>query len=307
MKKVQILGPSYSGSTALGFMLNTKENWLFGSEVYRFLKQSREDVESKTGKSDYVPGCTVCGKKCELWTPELRKEILKSDVRELKELYEIIEKNDERLACFVDGSKALKWYKGSLGDYGIIACKHPLRLMASYFYNERNKFSVSGDLFSDINGAICNDLGVFLNHASEKLKSYINIYNKCLLNFDDGFICRVDELHVNDFEGFSELCVYLEENPDGFSPSRFSEYSAHPVGGNKAPHWQFLKDQNVSGKEKVRHDYYSAAGAIGDYKLDNKFKQILPLEFIDEVCKFDEYIQLCALLGYGGYPSMGVN
>ncbi len=37
MKVVQILGPSYSGSTVLGYILNTAPGWFFGSEVHRLL------------------------------------------------------------------------------------------------------------------------------------------------------------------------------------------------------------------------------------------------------------------------------
>lgn len=280
---------------------------MFGSEVYRFLKESIKLVESKTGSHDYVPGCTVCGKKCCFWTPGFREEILKSDVTDLKKLYNIIENNHQYLSCFVDGSKTLKWYRGSLGDYGVITCKHPLRLLASYFYNERSKFKIVGDSFSDVNESIVSDVEGFITYASDKINSYVNVYNKCLNVFDSGFICKVDELHVNYFSGLNKLCTYLGESSEDFSPCFFSEYSAHPVGGNKAPHWQFLKNESVNDKEKERHTYYKNADSVGDYKLDNKFEKVLPLEFVKKVSELDCYKQLCVLLGYDEYPITSVS
>ncbi len=56
----------------------------------------------------------------------------------------------------------------------------------------------------------------------------------------------------------------------------------------------------------VRRRYYShSAQAWGDYRIDNKFEEILPVGLRDEVMDLRAYAGLCGLLQYDSIPIVG--
>jgi hypothetical protein len=109
MKTCQIVGPSYSGSTVLGYALNTCDRVFFGSETYRLLKSFRQKA-SENNKCDWWPLCDHCGVNCAYWNREFFKELESMNANTLSEVYELISIRYPDIGIYVDGSKQLRYW-----------------------------------------------------------------------------------------------------------------------------------------------------------------------------------------------------
>lgn len=199
MKIVQIMGPSYSGSTALGYMLNTADGWFFGSEIYRALKSFRDVSLEKKGKVAEVL-CDFCGKECPFGSESLKKEIFDLDADSLNEVYSLFSKYHPSIEVFVDGSKSMKWYQGNEGDWQIVSAKHPIRLVASHLYNNRYKIGFKGGSFEEFSGYIDKNINSAADFSSRVLRNLRFSYESMLdLPVKRPYLCKVDEMHVNNF------------------------------------------------------------------------------------------------------------
>lgn len=296
MKIVQIVGPSFSGSTVLGFVLNTKKGWTFGSEMYRFLKGFRESngVENNPNKIC----CTVCGPECSFWSFDLKSGIFDSDTNALSDVYRLVSEYHHDVDVLIDGSKLFRWYKGTSPDARLVTCKHPIRLLASFAYNSRARLGCDSDDLREFGQFLSDNLDEILVQFDQRLISYIEIYKTALSGSISSFLCRTDELHYDDFFHFEELCTYLGCRSSDFSPTKFSEYSVHPVSGNRAPHWQVSRARSVSSKDRARFEYYSEAESVGDLKIDDKHKIIFDASVRNSILSLSSYNSLCKNLGY---------
>lgn len=90
----------------------------------------------------------------------------------------------------------------------------------------------------------------------------------------------------------------MEAPVSSFSPTRFSNFEAHTLGGNRAPFWQVVSSNKKDASFGARHEYYKKTDSIGDFKVDDKYKEIFSGGFIEEVEKFEDYLSLCKTLGY---------
>ncbi|RUR27853.1 hypothetical protein ELY33_14780 [Vreelandella andesensis] len=209
MKKVQILGPSYSGTTVLGYILNTSDGWFFGSEVHRLLYSYVEKYGAKN-KNIANPKCDFCGMDCKYWTRNLLMELKDNKSDTLQDIYDVFQKHHPEISTFVDSSKKLEFFHDTKIDYTLIASKHPVRLLASRFYNKRESLGVNSEALSSVFNAIQGDKAKFLDYAKEEVNYFYLTYSDFFKNSANGMLIKMDEIvfdenHKNNFLNFLDL------------------------------------------------------------------------------------------------------
>lgn len=294
MNVVQICGPSYSGSTVLGYMLNTSSNVFFGSEVCMFLKHYKKQMR-KAGRV-FEPKCDVCGINCNFWTPDFLRKIEEENVANLTQLYKILETFMGE-STFIDGSKKSAYYLGHYHGKQVISAKHPLRIMASVIYNRRTKLDIGTDDFDEFKKIIDSKNGFFINYLRDYLNGLFSSYNEFIKTAPDGMVCRTDCLLDNEFSHLKKICRHLNIDFVSLDVTNFSSYDIHPIGGNRAPYWLKAQKEGKKIKDK-RFDYYQNAKSCGDVKIDDKYNRVFSESFIRMLQGEDSYIRLCDLLGY---------
>lgn len=292
MKVIQILGPSYCGSTALGFSLNTIDGALFASEVVRATQKFR------SRKPDgWLPVCDLCGSDCEFWTKEFMLSINDSDG--LQEVYEKFREKHPGVKHFIDASKSMDNFRGTFPYKKIISMKHPLKMVASKFYNDRKKHGIYEDSYDGFRKVFLKD--EHISAVSEYLAWLKKRYEDFLTKNPDAFIFKADESHLGGFRDFGKLEEYLELEAGSIKPKTFSQYPCHSLGGNRAPVWLGKKKAGVKLKRNHRLDFYDQASSYGDWKIDDKWKFLLSSGFVEKVFLLDEYKEICRYLGYEAY------
>lgn len=294
-----ILGASYSGSTALGYLLNTSDKVIFVSEIKRLF----EGVGSRTP-------CAMCGADCKFWTAEFKKECAKGGPGLV---YELVSK---RSGCdlIVDGSKMPYFYRRSTIEdesrnvYGfLIAKKHPIRLVASYFYNNYLKeryrevwATASLGEISRLQGDVWGDF--FFEVLSDVLAKLENVYNS-ISEYSDAVSCpSVDVYHEEveneDFvKSMESVIVQFFGISCELNGSSLSAKFCHPLGGNIAPLWNAqAKYGRETGSEVGRRGYYrTARGLI----RDDKYAELFTKDNIERILERPDFRRLCEAMGYG--------
>lgn len=299
MKIIQICGPSYSGSTALGYILNTGENIFFGSEVCMFLDHYKKQMLKRN--KDFNPKCDVCGDDCSFWDNEFRHNVEVKGLKDLSSLYRVIEKKLDGRA-FVDGSKKIAYYRGNFHGVQLLTAKHPIRMLASFLYNRRQSFAIKSDDFSIVRRCIEIDGDTFKLYSKDIFEELIRVYEEYFVEAPNLILCRTDKLSLDDFKHLKEVCVKADVEFESLDPLCFSQYDVHPVGGNRAPLWLRAERQGKEIKDNPRRSYYTTADSTGDVKVDDKYKSIFPDSFLLEVLEMEEYKNICKLLGYSVTP-----
>ncbi len=296
-KVLGILGPSYSGSTALGYLMNTSKKVFFASELKRLF----EGDGARTV-------CAICGEGCDFWTRGF-KQILVD--RGPCAAYRLVGEKS-KASLVVDGSKMPYFFRKSLSDYGesdcafLVAKKHPLRLLASYFYNvylkKKNLDLWKNGSLKDIR-ASQNELWAEFHQENMNpiLGRLWEVYSSIYGFIDKKRVPSLDVRHEDveepEFVGSVEDAVY-DFFGVSFSLSRTSLTSdfCHPLGGNKAPLWNALGGSNLESRVEVgRWRYYrESKGLVRDDKCFVLFED----HHVMEVKSSDKYKALCELLGY---------
>lgn len=296
MKIVQILGPSYCGSTALGYVLNTAPGWFFGSEVRRLLQSFRKK------SSTSVSSCDCCGAKCKYWGSELLSLIDENGIDDLCSLYDIFHEFNPSVEVFIDSSKLLSSYEGTHAWRRIIAVKHPIRMVASYLYNSRNALGLKEMNYD----AFSRELSAEAAWTERTISSYIKALKKCYRGMfafsPQAFLFQTDCAHLCEFWGFKELQSFLELKRGTLRPENFSETPCHSIGGNRAPVWISSWGKASQAEKNPRKSFYFNADGFGDWKVDNKYKLILPEEIIEVATGLSVFKELCDQLGYSELP-----
>ncbi len=291
MDIVQVCGPPYSGSTVVGYALNTVPGWFFGSEVLGLLPR----FQQQSGK---VTWCAVCGQECPYWTHELREQVTTRGGG-LSAVYRVFARANPEVSCFVDGSKSLRWYRGHFTGKQIISAKHPLRMAASWVYTRKHHLGLPAEgSLDDVARLAAADPARVLHYLDAKMTAFAGTYDKDVRAAPDGRLCRTDELHLEGFAELGRLCTFLGIDASDVDLQRFSTYEVHPLGGNWGPRWLRLDRLGLPAKEHPRRTYYCGAESYGDYKVDNKYQQLLVPSVLDEVMALDSYRALCDQLGY---------
>ena len=287
MKILQILGPSYSGSTVLGYALNTIDGFFFGSEVKRLLRPQREGRAQR-------PLCDHCGQNCAYWSNEALADI--GQMTKLSELYPYFGARHPEVAWFVDGSKGATFYEGSQADLKILCVKHPMRLIASTFYNERKALGIEPEEYGEFSAALAarDDLGSLIGTVAAKLRS---TYEQMIEKSPEAVVFRNDKAHLKDFAEFRALERRLGVAPHSAHPEGYSRVPCHSIGGNRAPVW--IAAGKLSERSKSpRNRYYAAAPALGDWRIDDKYRMLLSGAVMDRIAADPSYRASLGLLGY---------
>ncbi len=300
MKVIRIFGAPYSSTTVLGFIINTAPGFLFGSEIYRLLP-------AYTKRLNKPAICHFCGNMCNVWSPQLIKEIVSQNIKYVDETYAIFGKHNEQVQCLVDSSKAIDRYSGEAGNYiDLVASKHPIRLLSSHFYHRRKDFfgaedAIDFEVFrkkldecSDLVAKVANTV------SREQYLRYEAIFTK-LQSFT---LLKNDNLHQANFARLRELEVFLGVKSESFDPINFSKYEAHTIGGNRMPSNQ--RSKYIGAKNQIhnpRIQYYETAESLGDFKIDDKYRIIFSPKTLSIVQKSTWYRRLCEQLSYNPWPN----
>jgi hypothetical protein len=300
MRVVQIVGPSYSGSTMLGYVLNVLPGHFFGSEVYRLLPEHR-----RTARQPGPDTCLFCGPGCPYWTPALRAAVQGDPAATLTDLYRRFAGAHTDVEVFVDGTKALRWYDGHWQGRQVVSAKHPVRLVCSDLYNRSELLGLPQNTsFADFRAETVRRPSAFGQRARQVLDELLREYRQILAAAPEAHVSRLDQLTVDDLAEFGALCGHIGVVPDAAALRDFTAYEIHPIGGNKAPFWQRRTRVPQASADQARetgldrHRFYTADRSTGDYKVDDKYRDLLSESVLRRITKQPAYGRLCDLLGY---------
>jgi hypothetical protein len=296
MRVVRIFGAAYSGSTALGYVLNTNDGYFFGSETYRLLQQFQDRRKRLTGDYKY-PVCDMCGHGCPHWTPALLREIRARRADSLELVYAAFSRHNPAVEVYVDGTKLLRFYDLVSPGKNLVSVKHPLRMLASSAYNDGPKIGFATRTFEAMRLEISRDRQEFLIYAAKYFNKLIRTYDQILTQVPDRHVCRVDAMHENDMEGFQTLSGYLGLAAK-LDPRDFSRFPVHTLGGNRAPLWMAQERQQGKTVDHPRRKYYESAQSIGDWSLDDKHALLFDPDTRRDILGLAAYRTACALLEY---------
>lgn len=316
MRVVQIVGPSYSGSTALGYILNAEQGWFFGSEIYRLLPSFVTDQDRARRAR-----CTYCGSDCPYWHQELLAAVaaLPESAR-VADVYPLFAEAHPETTHFVDGSKGARWYQDAWQGTQVLAAKHPLRMAGSHLYNRASELGMRPTPpFERFRRRARQNREQVARSAGRMLEGILAEYRGLLAQVPDGYVCRTDQLHLDGFAEFTALAERLDTSADPERVTGFSRYDVHPIGGNRSLVWQQVarggqgraaefgnrpdRDKPAGLPASPRRDYYSGdGGSLGDYRVDDKHVQTLPTRLVADIKTMDSYQELCELLGYSLEP-----
>lgn len=300
---IRILGASYSGSTALGYFLNTAPGFVFGSELYRLLPvfQRAQPVGAE------VAVCDCCGPDCAIWSPALRAALLDAPDAGLARLYELFFAGQPQGVVLVDGSKSLAWYGRGPAPrqrlHYLVSVKHPLRLLASYLYNDRQL-------------------------VPQKSRSTLEVCRKWLCAHPERVQASIESTCLRLAEQYRSMRAFTQSRPttwcrsddpadvarmlDGFAaefgvsmaPERMAQVPCHSIGGNRSLVWQakgFAEPPGSPRQDGARWAYYQGTGGSG-FVQDNKYEILLAGAPADWVRAAARRHDLYRLLGYGETP-----
>ena len=288
---IQILGPSYSGSTVLGYALNTIPGYIFGSELRRILPAQRRRRSQR-------PSCDFCGVECEYWSDNLFKEMDRKKVSSLDGIYEIFSKRHPEVVTLVDASKTVVSIGSAPADYRILCKKHPIRLLASYLYNDRKKYKIKHEKISDFGKILSINLEKTISICEKKLSELLFDYKSLSEVFPNHISFKSDHAHLNDFRDFRFLEKILSVTDQSIKPTKFSSFPCHSVGGNRAPVWISKASQGGEIFDQDRFRFYQDTTSFGDWKIDNKYSIVFSEDIIDRLSRLEIYSELCEYLGY---------
>lgn len=289
-----IVGPSYSSSTAIGYLLGSSDNVFFVSELWRVLESDVEKVF-----------CVFHGKACEFWTPNVIEECRAAGHQGI---YGVLKKRMPE-ALLVDGSKHPNFYRKLLKRnqhcaFFLEAQKHPARFLASYFYNDflkRNYPRIYAESSLEDIGVNKDIQAEFLEkESSAVLQRIISVYRAGRLFFrEKGVAWRgVKHEEIVDRSYLHDLAAWVERESGlrcSLNRDTFEYKGMHPIGGNMAPSW-IASGENLRDAKNARKRYYAGGSGV---TLDNK-KDLLFSEHSKEMIeKIPLYSDLLDLLGYG--------
>jgi hypothetical protein len=293
MKIVQIAGPAYCGSTALGFALNTIPGFFFGSEVLFLLKSERI---KQFGSEDRFLRCNNCGMECDYWSKGFYESL--REVDSLNVLYEKFSSQNPEVKYFVDASKRYHFFKNTEPFARIVCAKDPLRLLASYLYNKKNEMGIGSEDYQGFSEEILTKSDYIVSVSKKYLEQMEELYTRIFKNEGEFFYFQTDRAHEDNFSVFTDLMKYLKVESGLPDVTNFSNYECHSIGGNRAPLNLVGGRNKKSISSNPRFDYYRKQNEYGDWKLDNKYLEVLPESFRDDIVRTVEYCQLRGLLGY---------
>ncbi|GAB4564651.1 MAG: hypothetical protein Tsb0020_15000 [Haliangiales bacterium] len=296
---IAILGPSYCGSTLLSYVLNTDDELFGGSELRRLVERNDTVV------------CDICGPQCRIWTRENIDQFAGSDGKAqfYQRIAAIVNKS-----LIVDSSKIHTFFSDDFiaeqESQGVrfsflLPLKHPLRLFASYVYNDffrkrGHRASNYDEVRSALSGPLRDEvMNTFLPAAAERCFRLYNVFFKRFVRSPEmsTFTLKHEEfVRPNGVKLLEEIVT----KATGYAPSldceNFSAYEAHPIGGNRGPYWQtrLQRDQNFSSSDARFKYYREKRGA----QLDEKYRLVFTSDMLKEIESWEITQKLSSLLMY---------
>jgi hypothetical protein len=298
---VRIIGASYSGSTALGYFLNTGANVVFGSELYRLLPAFTAP------QRDTAPTlCDHCGENCPWWSPALRARLQAQPDARLRDLYDAIFAHpDWGTRVLVDGTKSIRWYADAAEErYDIahvVTTKHPLRLISSYLYNHRTLIPRGARRsLETCNRYLLEHREAWWPTAETWVRRLAAQYAEIegFLQGREALWCATDD-ETQVMATLAKLGARLGET---FDPARMAEVPCHSIGGNRSLVWQARRYEHgplLPVQDGARFDYYRAAPKAG-FLRDDKYRQLLAGGLGDAVATLARRHALFERLRYPG-------
>ncbi|UYO73879.1 hypothetical protein M0220_13475 [Halomonas qinghailakensis] len=290
MNVVQIIGPSYCGSTVLGYALNTVPGFFFASEVKRVLYSYRKN----NGFS--FPVCDFCGESCHYWSSDFFNKI--NNVNDLKKVYQCFSESYPDVEFFVDSSKLISDYKGTNAFAKIVCVKHPVRMLASQLYNVRKKININVSSYAAFKSILSEEPSYYLDYSKLYLDKLCRTYSDIKSEYAEFFYFKTDLAHLEKMKIFDDLMNYLGVCDRKIDVENFSSYRCHSLGGNRAPVNLMKKKNDQFFTVDSRSKYYDKALCLGDWKIDEKYKELLPRNFLDEICESSEFKKALKVLEY---------
>lgn len=295
---IRIAGASYSGSTALGYFLNTAPGFVFGSELYRLLPafaQARPEGERSV--------CDCCGPDCEIWTPALRAALLDDPDAGLAQVYDLFFSGRPAGSVLVDGSKALAWYTGGPAPRQrmryLVSVKHPLRMMASYLYNDRKLVPKKArSTLDSCRKWLCSHPDAVQSSIETTCMRLADQYRSIhtFTQTTPASWCRSDD----PLDVAQTLAGIAAEFGVSIAPERMALVPCHSIGGNRSLVWQaraFAEPPGSPQQDSARWAYYEQKRGSG-FVQDNKYEVLLVGAPADWVRSAARRHDLYRLLGY---------
>lgn len=294
---IRIVGPSYCGSTALGYAMNTGDGFFFGSEMYRYLVSWRE-----ANSGGRFANCDFCGADCLYWTRSLKNDLEERRVDRLDVVHDTLIRNHSEIEFLVDGSKIVPTPDDRAPFALVVPTKHPLRLLASHVYNRRERLGVAEDDLVRFGEQLELNRDVHRSSLASGLKRFAGQYRRTFDACVGAHRFRTDEAHLDGFAEFRRLEHMLELPAHSFDPANFGVKPSHTLGGNRAPIWLAKNRSGQDTPQNARTEYYDSTESVGDWKLDDKFRIVFGPRTLETILALPEYGQLCELLGYDSAP-----
>lgn len=271
---IRIAGVSYSGSTALGYFLNTSPAVIFGSELYRLLPAYMHAGEPRSETP-----CDLCGSRCATWSKALRAKLLSRPDTTLADVYDAFFEQAGPTVVLVDGSKSLHWYQPAprRAVRYIVSVKHPLRMAASHLYND-------GHLIPAARRESLADAHRWLAERPETVRPRLQALMAGLRERYLALLPLVDTssgtrwCHSDDLADVQSMLAELGRDLDlRFDLDATARTPCHALGGNRSLTWQsrgWAQAPLNPVRDSARWAYYLDQGSTG-FILDNKHETLL--------------------------------
>ncbi len=293
---LRIAGSSYSGSTALGYFLNTFDGFLFGSELYKLLPSFVQAYSPPR-----ITPCDWCGMHCPVWSDTLRASILGKAGSSLADVYEALFREQSAVRVLVDGSKSVRWYLDAPMDAlpltYVVAVKHPLRLLASFVYND-------ADLIPRGRRDSLEACALYLAQRREDLLRYVDATCVRLRRqYEAIFELAASSRHVVCHTDSADDVQRTLERLAGhyattFDLARMNAKPCHALGGNRSLVWQvrgYASGPGQPARDQARFEYYREQGA-GAIRQDNKYEILFDARTQGSIRGSSAYRALAAVL-----------
>jgi hypothetical protein len=207
----------------------------------------------------------------------------------------------------VDGSKTLAWYAAKPTPRQpiahVLSVKHPLRLIASYLYNDARL--IPPEAKTTLEGCHLHLLRerrhtqAFIAEVCERLRGQY----QSMITYCEGQTlqrCRSDDLSSIR----AMLADFGESHGAHFEPEALRTHPCHSIGGNRSLVWQsgaYLSGPGRRGQDGARYAYYKEQDRTG-FVQDDKYRLLLGDELMAPACEAARRAGLFELLGYDERP-----
>lgn len=296
LKIISVLGTSFSGSSLFNMMMDSHPKIFGGGELLKIFYPQKKAF------------CSICLTDCPFWNWDDDKNWSRL-TRE--NLYHLIA-NKSGTSIIVDSSKNPDHFVSmteatspSIIYFPIILTKHPIRLAASFLANKYIPTTVGLDDYSQ-NQFRNADPKIVIQRVASYFKKVARHYNQAKQVsqpwVDSCQRIAYESVVSNPKQSISSILKKVDlEWSDTILD--FSNQEHHPIGGNSAAHYHISRQPNP--EQQKRREKKMIPEKLSFYqdrhsglRLDNKYREMLSDEMLNNILMLDEYSELCSQLGY---------